>query len=121
MPRKTDTQDRIYQYPQEYIAAHGYAPSMQEISDAVGIAVSNVYWALHRMEAKGLISMEPYIPRSITLKGGKMRNLEAFNAMSLEGQRNALIDYFSGTAMSDEYDIVPVVDRFLDWLYSQAE
>lgn len=54
------------------------------------------------------------------------RNIDAFNAMSREGQRNALFDCFakfSEKLFVDLYDneIEQLVDDFLEWLYSQAE
>lgn len=122
MPRKTDTQERIYQYLQWHILAHGYGPTCQEIADALDLhTTSTVYGHLRRLQSKGLIRMDRRIARSITLKGGKMRNIDAFNAMSREGQRNVLIQQLEGWDFLSEESIEAIVDDFLDWLYSPAE
>ena len=37
MPKKTDMTERIYEYLQQVIPAQGYAPSVREICEAVGL------------------------------------------------------------------------------------
>lgn len=50
-----------------------------------------------------------------------MQNIEVFNAMSREGQRNILVQQLDGWDFLSEESIEAVVDDFLDWLYSPAE
>lgn len=57
-----------------------------------------------------------------------MRNLDAFNAMTVDGQRNALIEYFQEWKSENEVvldlwdlDVPDMVSCFIDWLYDTAE
>lgn len=154
MPKKTNTRDRIYKYLKEYIEENGKSPSIEEIRKHLMLAgTGTIYNHIERLEKDGLVeigrvrNMKKF--SKITVKEAKMRNLDAFNAMSREGQRNALIEYFKKWANIGEcyiHDLVVDIknesdgyidvddfkewdyaricelsDEFLDWLYSQAE
>ena len=56
MPKKTQMTDRIYAYLQEVIPQQGYAPSVREICEAVGLkSPSTVHFHLKRLQERGLI------------------------------------------------------------------
>ena len=54
MPKKTQMTDRIYEYLQTVIPQQGYAPSVREICDAVGLkSPSTVHFNLKRLQERG--------------------------------------------------------------------
>ena len=63
-----DTQERILSYIQEEIQARGYAPSVREIGEAVGLkSTSTVHGHLMRLEKKGLLHRDAMKPRAMGL------------------------------------------------------
>ena len=66
MPKKTQMTDRIYAYLREVIPRQGYAPSVREICEAVGLkSPSTVNFHLKRLQERGLIEKaRPSWPRS---------------------------------------------------------
>lgn len=63
-----DTQDRILAYIQEEISRRGYAPSVREIGEAVGLkSTSTVHGHLQRLEKKGLLRRDAMKPRAMGL------------------------------------------------------
>ena len=66
-----DTQERILAYIQEEIQVRGYAPSVREIGEAVGLkSTSTVHGHLMRMEKKGLLHRDAMKPRAMGLPKG---------------------------------------------------
>ena len=52
----------------EFLAKHGYAPSVREIGRAVGLKSSSAaYYHLRALEAAGEVRRERFISRAITL------------------------------------------------------
>ena len=63
-----DTQERILAYIQEEIRVRGYAPSVREIGEAVGLkSTSTVHGHLLRLEKKGLLHRDAMKPRAMGL------------------------------------------------------
>jgi len=63
-----DTQERILTYIQEEIRIRGYAPSVREIGEAVGLkSTSTVHGHLTRLEKKGLLHRDAMKPRAMGL------------------------------------------------------
>jgi repressor LexA len=63
--RFTPKQRRIFDFIRSYTAENGYAPSLQEIRDAMGLsAVSTVHEHISRMQAKGILKRDYHMPRS---------------------------------------------------------
>lgn len=61
-----DTQERILAYIQEEIRVRGYAPSVREIGEAVGLkSTSTVHGHLMRLEKKGLLYRDAMKPRAM--------------------------------------------------------
>lgn len=61
-----DTQERILAYIQEEIRVRGYAPSVREIGEAVGLkSTSTVHGHLMRLEKKGLLHRDAMKPRAM--------------------------------------------------------
>lgn len=68
MPKKTDMTDRIYQYLQTIIPEQGYAPSVREIGEAVGLkSPSTVHFHLKRLQEQGRIAKGDFKGRAIVL------------------------------------------------------
>ena len=56
MGRKSDMQGRIYDVIVHFRAENGYAPSVREIGEAVGLkSPSTVHFHLKKLEEQGLI------------------------------------------------------------------
>ncbi len=68
MPKKTQMTERIYEYLQSVIPEQGYAPSVREICDAVGLkSPSTVHFHLKRLQEQGLIEKGDFKGRAIVL------------------------------------------------------
>jgi len=68
MPKKTQMTDRIYEYLQKAIPEQGYAPSVREICEAVGLkSPSTVHFHLKRLQERGLIEKGDFKGRAIVL------------------------------------------------------
>ncbi len=71
-------QQKILDYIQEYTAQHGFAPSVREIANAVGLASpSTVKHHLDNMEQSGLISRKEGSPRALVVSPQYSQNLES--------------------------------------------
>lgn len=57
----------VYAFIAQYIAEHGYAPSIRDISKGCNISRSNVIRYLDRLEAYGHIKRDPGVSRGISL------------------------------------------------------
>lgn len=69
MPKKTQMTDRIYEYLQTVIPQQGYAPSVREICEAVGLkSPSTVHFHLKRLQERGLIEKGDFKGRAIVLR-----------------------------------------------------
>lgn len=75
MPKKTQMTDRIYEYLQTVIPEQGYAPSVREICEAVGLkSPSTVHFHLMRLQERGLIEKGDFKGRAIVLTGQREKN-----------------------------------------------
>jgi repressor LexA len=63
----TVTQERILSCIRQAILEDGDAPTVAELADQVGLAVSTVHYQLRELEAKAAIVREPGQPRGIRL------------------------------------------------------
>ncbi len=58
----------ILKFLRSYVKKHGYAPTIQEIADAVNLVSPNATRNhLQRLQAEGYITMQPRIARAISL------------------------------------------------------
>lgn len=72
-----DTKGRVYQFIVEYMCDVGYAPTIREIMDAVGLmSTSSVNTYLTRLEIEERIKTKQYSPRAIQLIGYKLQKVE---------------------------------------------
>lgn len=68
MPKKSQMTERIYKYLQTVIPEQGYAPSVREICEAVGLkSPSTVHFHLMRLQEQGLIKKGSFKGRAIVL------------------------------------------------------
>ena len=75
MPKRTTMTDQIYEYLCSVIPEQGYAPSVREIGDAVGLkSPSTVHFHLKRLQERGLIEKGDCKGRAIVLTGRGERN-----------------------------------------------
>jgi predicted transcriptional regulator len=59
--------EAVLLYVEQYIAAHDIAPTRREISEAVGICISNVQRHLMKLARLGLIEWDTDVHRSLRL------------------------------------------------------
>lgn len=72
-----ETKERVYQFIVKYMCDVGFAPTIHEIGDAVGLkSTSSVYAHLTRLEIEGRIKTKPNSPRAIRLVGYKLMKVE---------------------------------------------
>ena len=75
MPKMTQMTDRIYEYLQTVIPEQGYAPSVREICEAVGLkSPSTVHFHLKRLQERGLIEKGDFKGRAIVLTEPREKN-----------------------------------------------
>ncbi len=66
MSKRAEMQQRIYQFILAYIGGHGYAPSVRDICDAVGLkSPSTVHFHLKNLAELGLIEKGAFKGRAI--------------------------------------------------------
>ena len=69
MEKLSRMQQRVYDYIDESIAEHGYAPSVREIGEALGLkSPSTVHFHIKHLQEMGLIEKSAGKGRAITLK-----------------------------------------------------
>ena len=74
MGRKNKTsgerQGQIYEFIKDFIAQHGYPPSVREVGKAVGLkSASTVHGYMRKLEERGLLSRAARLPRALGLLG----------------------------------------------------
>ena len=75
MPKKTQMTEQIYEYLQTVIPRQGYAPSVREICEAVGLkSPSTVHFHLKRLQEQGLIEKGDFKGRAIVLVDTQEKN-----------------------------------------------
>ena len=68
LPKRTNMTDQIYEYLRKVIPEQGYAPSVREICEAVGLnSPSTVHFHLKRLQERGLIEKGDFKGRAIVL------------------------------------------------------
>ena len=68
MARTTSKQEEILQFITQYLEQYGFAPSIREICEAVGLkSTATVYYHLNALKKSGQLNMSPAKKRSITL------------------------------------------------------
>lgn len=61
----------------QYMKAHGYAPSYQEIGEGVGLhSKQSVYANIRQMNELGIIKAVPVQPRCISVPGYEFKEVE---------------------------------------------
>jgi len=66
--KRGSTQEKVLSYIQSVIETRGYAPSVREIGEAVGLSsTSTVHGHLKRLEKKGLLHRDAMKPRAMGL------------------------------------------------------
>lgn len=59
--------EKIYAFIRDYIEAHGFSPSLREISRGCYTSATNVVRHLDRLQMEGRLTREMKVPRSIVL------------------------------------------------------
>lgn len=78
-PKITEKQMRVLAYVKEQIKKNGYAPSVREICQALGLkSTSTVHGYLARLEKKGLIQKAALKPRTIRITDEEQEGQQSF-------------------------------------------
>ena len=73
--RERDLCTEVLGYLEEYLVDNGYAPTQDEIREAVGLSSrSHVAYYLGALERKGLVARTPRSPRGLRLVGAPSAN-----------------------------------------------
>ncbi len=68
MGRKSPKQQEVLAYITEFMGKHGYAPTVREIGDAVGLnSTATVTYHINQLSKKGMLTYEPGKKRAIAL------------------------------------------------------
>jgi repressor LexA len=69
-PRVTARQRAILRAIEEHTRAHGYAPSLRELADAIGVkSVDTAAYHVRRMVVLGLVTQAPGKARTLAIPG----------------------------------------------------
>ena len=60
-------QQQVYDFIKEYHLQNGFSPSLADVADGVGLAVSTVATYVKLVKAKGYITSKEGIPRSLKI------------------------------------------------------
>ncbi len=75
---------RVFEYINQYIQRHGYAPTLMEIAEGIGVnAVSTVHEHVERLVKKGYIKKTIGYERGMEIIKDKMRMSESDSAVDL--------------------------------------
>lgn len=67
MSELTERQTAILAFITTYIATNGYAPTLREIGEALGLAHTGIREHLERLETKGFVKLGQKKQRAITV------------------------------------------------------
>jgi len=71
MEKLSQKQVKVLEFLKDFIKEKGYAPSVREICDAVGLkSTSTAHGYLERLELKGFIKKDPQRPRTLIICDG---------------------------------------------------
>ena len=59
--------DLVFDYVCQYMAEHGYPPSMRNIARACQMSLGTVAYNLDKLEAWGWLTREPHVARSLRI------------------------------------------------------
>ena len=62
-----ETKLEVLHFLRDYVNHHGYAPSLREIGDRVGMSRANAFLVLRALHERGLIRLMHKIPRGIVV------------------------------------------------------
>lgn len=88
------TREKVYNFLIEYIKEYGYAPSVRDICEGVGLkSTSSVYSHLSKLEEEGKIETRGHSPRAIKIMGyGYMKldekHYDGTGQMKMEKERD---------------------------------
>lgn len=63
----TPKQKKVFDFIVSYTAKHGYAPSLEEIGDEYGLAISTVHQHVTALKTKGFLKRENFQPRGVSV------------------------------------------------------
>lgn len=91
MSKRAEMQQRIYQFLLSYLAEHGYAPSVRDICDAVGLkSPSTVHFHLKKLVDQGYIEKDSFKGRAIVPLERKAANKAASLSVGKETAEKAV-------------------------------
>ena len=92
----TDRQQQALHALEQWIAEHGYAPTLRELAGALGVTVNASTCLLEALEAKGRIRRWPGKARAIGIVGAEELGAEARDRLEQEARGDAAVDVARG-------------------------
>ena len=103
----TARQQEIWQFLAEYVAEHGYPPTVREIGEAVGLASpSTVHAHLAKLESSGVLRRDPSKPRAIEILVERTKRVMR-PSIPLVGQVAAGAPILAEENIEDQLEIPP--------------
>jgi repressor LexA len=102
------------------VESRGYAPTLREIADAVGLrTTSAVDYQLKKLENKGLLTRDAGLPRTVVEKSSRLRVLQDRSdevdraSMSIDPQNIASVPLFEQIAAGNPVIANPYSEGFM--------
>lgn len=114
------TTEKVYDFLLEYIDKNGFAPSVREIGEEVGLkSTSSVVYHLSTLEEEGRIEVRENSPRAIKLvgynytkEGNDMKDIKESNLIKEATINNVIADLKKEVPLLSETEIQRIRDAF---------
>lgn len=114
------TTEKVYDFLLEYIDKNGFAPSVREIGEEVGLkSTSSVVYHLSTLEEEGRIEVRENSPRAIkvvgynyTKEGSDMEDIKGSDLIKEETINNVIADLKKEVPLLSETEIQRIRDAF---------
>ena len=102
----SETQSKILRFVEKFSAEHGFAPTLGDISAAVGMrSRSSAAYQIGQLERMGLVTRNPLLPRTIRLAK------HAGESDTRTGFGETMIGSPGGSVAAQPPDLTPTTDR----------
>lgn len=96
MPRTSHKKEEILRFLNRFYEEHGYAPTVREIAQAVGLkSTATVQYHLEALQRQGQIAMPGMKKRAITLPGGRAGQIPVLGTVTA-GQPILAFEHITG-------------------------
>lgn len=97
MPRTSDKAEKILEFVNDFLKENGYAPSVREIGEAVGLrSTASVSYHLHRLEEQGFLRSAGKCSKRSMVGAARQGQIPIVGAVRA-GLPNLAVEDFEGT------------------------